>query len=246
MVDKEDWIKVKGDHEPVKTIEEHQQIVARLAKNKLIPRKCRVGTLPLTGLLYCAKYGRRMQFKRRENENGTVWTTMCVYTYPDGTKCHQPGRKLDDTFYKALNYHIVKLNEETLAMVDETNEQQRELSELLSVKEKELVQTEQAMERLFELYEDGTITKQRFSERMAGHEKNKAAIEQEIEECRLTLSNMGNDVTVEIVQQRIDEFKELWQRASSPSEQNRAYRLLIEKIVYDREDNGLRLEVLYK
>lgn len=57
---------------------------------------------------------------------------------------------------------------------------------------------------------------------------------------------MGNDVTVEMVQERIDEFKELWQSASSPSEQNRAYRLLIEKILYDREDNGVRLEVLYR
>jgi hypothetical protein len=57
---------------------------------------------------------------------------------------------------------------------------------------------------------------------------------------------MGSDVTVEMVQERIDEFKELWQRASSSSEQNRAYRLLIEKILYDRADNGVKLEVLYR
>lgn len=30
------------------------------------------------------------------------------------------------------------------------------------------------------------------------------------------------------------------------SEQNRAYRLLIDRIVYDRVDNGVTLEVLYK
>ncbi len=47
-------------------------------------------------------------------------------------------------------------------------------------------------------------------------------------------------------QKRIDEFKALWTSAVKPNEQNRAFKLLIEKIVYDREDSGLRLEVLYK
>jgi len=120
LIDKEAWIKVKGEHEPVKTQEEHDQIMARIAQNTIIPRKCRVGTLPLSGLLYCSKCGRRMQFKRR------------------------------------------------------------------------------------------------------------------------------NLVTVEMVQKRINEFKALWSNAIDSSEQNRAFRLLIDWIVHDREDNGLKLEVLYK
>lgn len=59
LVDKEDWIKVKGEHEPVKTEEEHAQIMARIEQNKIIPRKCRAGMLPLSGLLYCSKCGRQ-------------------------------------------------------------------------------------------------------------------------------------------------------------------------------------------
>ena len=53
-------------------------------------------------------------------------------------------------------------------------------------------------------------------------------------------------MTVEMIQNRIDEFKELFSSAINPSDQNREFRLLIDRIVYDREDNGLRLEVLYK
>ena len=41
------------------------------------------------------------------------------------------------------------------------------------MKQKDIVQTEQAIEKLFELYEDGTIAKQRFSDWMAIHSKNK-------------------------------------------------------------------------
>lgn len=53
-------------------------------------------------------------------------------------------------------------------------------------------------------------------------------------------------VTVEMAQKRINEFKNLWTNAINPSEQNRAFKLLIDRIVYNREDNGLRLDVLYK
>jgi DNA invertase Pin-like site-specific DNA recombinase len=173
LIEKEDWIKVKGEHEPVKTEAEHEQIMARMVQNAIIPRKCRVGMLPLSGLLYCSKCGRRMQFKRKETKAGMYWTALCVYTYPDGSKCEQVGRKLDDAFYKALYQKIIKIDEQTLELVDETNEQYQEIEALLEMKQRELVQTEQAIGKLFELYEEGTISKQRLNDRIAGHEKSK-------------------------------------------------------------------------
>ncbi|XFO65327.1 hypothetical protein SPSIL_014360 [Sporomusa silvacetica DSM 10669] len=171
---------------------------------------------------------------------------MCVYTYPDSTKCDQVGRKLDDAFYKALYQKITKLDEQTLELVDEINEQYQELEALCEMKQKELAQTEQAIENLFELYEDGKIPKQRLSDRIAGHEKTKNELIVEIEKCRVALASQVNLVTVEMVQKRINEFKALWINATDPSDQNRAFRLLIERIVYNRQDNGLSLEVLYK
>lgn len=246
LVAKEDWIKVKGEHEPVKTEEEHAQIMAKIAQNAIIPRKCRVGTLPLSGLLYCSKCGRRMQFKRRDTKNGGYWTAMCVYTYPDGTKCDQVGRKLDDAFYKALYQKITKIDEQTLELVEEINEQYQELQALCEMKQKELAQTEQAIDNLFELYEDGKIPKQRLSDRIAGHEKVKNELLVDIEKCKTALASQVNLVTVEMVKKRINEFKNVWLNAVDMSEQNRAFRLLIDRIVYDREDNDLRLDVLYR
>ncbi|MBU2702941.1 hypothetical protein Ga0466249_004076 [Sporomusaceae bacterium BoRhaA] len=99
---------------------------------------------------------------------------------------------------------------------------------------------------MLDLYEDGMITKQRFSERIGGHEKMKNELEVEIEKCKLALAAQVHLVTVEMIQNRIDEFKELWSSAITSSEQNRAYRLLIDRIVYDREEDGIILEVLYK
>lgn len=156
------------------------------------------------------------------------------------------GRKLDDEFYNALYQKITKLDEQTLELVDEINEQYQELQALYEMKEKELAQTEQAIENLFELYEDGKIPKQRLSDRIAGHEKVKNELEAEIEKCKTALASQVNLVTVEMVKKRLDEFKNLWINAVNPSEQNRAFKLLIERIVYNREDGSLRLDVLYK
>ena len=76
---------------------------------------------------------------------------MCLYL----SRCDQVGRKLDDDFYKALYQKITKLDAQTLELVDEINEQYQELQALCEMKQKELAQTEQAIETLFELYEDG-------------------------------------------------------------------------------------------
>ncbi len=99
---------------------------------------------------------------------------------------------------------------------------------------------------MLDSYEEGMITKQRFSERISGHEKTKNELETEMEKCKLTLTAQVHWVTVEMIQNRIDEFKELWSSAISPGEQYGVYRLLIDRIVYEREGNGMMLEVLYK
>ena len=49
-----------------------------------------------------------------------------------------------------------------------------------------------------------------------------------------------------MIMKRIAGVKELWSNTITPSEQNRAYRLLVERIVYERVDDGVTLEVLYK
>lgn len=131
-------------------------------------------------------------------------------------------------------------------MVEETNEQCQHVQALIKQKQEELIQAEQEIRKLFDLYEDGTITKQRFSERIGVNEDAKKEIQAEVEKYRQMLALNANLVTVELVQKRIDEFKQLWTNATDPSEQNRAFRLLIDKIVYDREENGVTLEVLYK
>jgi DNA invertase Pin-like site-specific DNA recombinase len=248
LVPEQDWIKVKGSHEPVKTEEEHQLIMAKLAQNTLIPKKNRSNNvLPLTGILYCAKCGRRMQFKRRVEKGETFWTAVCVYIDPHGKKCSQVGRKMDNEFYNVLNAHVTKITEQTITLIRNVNSERREALDMLSLKNKELVKVVEAMERLFDLYEDGTISKQKLTERMDTHEKSKQRIQSEIERYRVIVANTVNELTIETFRERIDEFKQLWLEAATTKEKNKAYRLLIDRIVYNRSDDStITLEVSYR
>ena len=246
LVDKEEWIKVKGTHEPLKTEKEHDLILAKIAQNNFIPQKILNGKLPLSGLLYCAKCGHAMQFRRYVGKKEIYWSAVCVHTYPDGTKCNQKGRKLDAAFYKALYSTIIKIDEQSLEMIDETNDQYSEAETLLEMRQNDLSQAEEAIEKLFELYEDGTISKQRFTDRIAIYEKNKKEAQEDVEKYRHLLAASADILTVDTIQEKVNEFKQLWSKAATSNEKNKAYRLLIDKIIYDREDNGVTLEVLYK
>lgn len=230
LVNKEDWIKEKGTHEILKTEEEHKQILAKIAQNNFIPKRTLNGKLPLSGLLYCAKCGHAMQYRRGGTKDKTYWTAICVHVNPDGTRCSQKGRKLDEEFYYALYSAITKIDEETVEMIDATNGQFVETETLLAVRQKELQQTEQAIEKLLDLYEEGMISKQRFADRMAMHEKTKKEAQDDIEKYRQILIAKDETVTLDGIQDKVGEFKESWGNAATSSEKNKAYRLLIDKI----------------
>jgi len=57
-----------GTHEKLKTPEEHEVIMERLLKNRMLNPNSRRNIFPLSGLLYCEKFGSRMRFRVDENK----------------------------------------------------------------------------------------------------------------------------------------------------------------------------------
>ncbi len=45
---------------------------------------------------------------------------------------------------------------------------------------------------------------------------------------------------------KVDEFKCLWKSDASHEQKNKAFKSLVEKILYNREDNVVTLTVFYK
>lgn len=57
LIPEEELIKVMGTHEKLKTPEEHEAIMERLLKNRMLNPNSRRNIFPLSGLLYCEKCG---------------------------------------------------------------------------------------------------------------------------------------------------------------------------------------------
>lgn len=67
-------IHLMGTHEKLKTPEEHEVIMERLLKNRMLNPSSRRNIFPLSGLLYSKKCGLRMRFRVGENKKqGQHW-----------------------------------------------------------------------------------------------------------------------------------------------------------------------------
>lgn len=58
--DESEWIIGTGEHEKLKTPDEHKRILEILARNNKVPRRSRMGRFPTTGIMYCKRCGYRM------------------------------------------------------------------------------------------------------------------------------------------------------------------------------------------
>jgi DNA invertase Pin-like site-specific DNA recombinase len=82
-----EWIIGEGKHIPVKTIEEHNEIMKLLKHNTKIPKKSRAGVFPTSGILYCKKCDHRMIYSIKPIEKKTgkqYYFTKCYYKTPTG------------------------------------------------------------------------------------------------------------------------------------------------------------------
>lgn len=240
-------IRVQGSHEVLKTEEEHNQIIAKLAKNRILNPNARRNELPLSGLLHCGKCSSKMAFRVGYSKGrGQYWSTLCVHRHKNGKRCEQTGRILDDYFFDALYEKIVKVDQQVLESLDSRNQEDESNRALINVKTKELEKQKRALDKIHESYEEQLISKLVYLDRKTVRENHIHGLENEIRELRALLTVEKRPTPKTELLDRIDEFKRLWNSSASHKEKNKAFKLLVEKIVYDRVDNEVTLTVFYK
>lgn len=244
---KDQWIISEGKHEAIKTQEEHEQILLAIAKRKFLPVKCRAGITPLSGILYCEKCGHRMiLLKNRKGINGQdiYWIAYCQYIYPDGHRCPQKGKKVDDDFWEYLYNEIIKLDKQTIESYQSMSQQKIETEKLIKYKQEQLKKIQNALERIFQLYEDGDITKQEFNTRKLLRDIEKEKLINEIKLLEIELKGYLSN-TVDLLGS-IEIFKEEWKLASNDELKLKAIKLVVKKIWYNRtNDNHIHLRIEY-
>ncbi|MEG6585418.1 recombinase family protein [Dendrosporobacter sp. 1207_IL3150] len=245
VLPQEQWIKSKGTHVPLKTEEEHQKIMARLALSKTINPKARSEVLPLSGMMFCEKCGARMIVKTVIYKNGNKsWCVLCSKRHEDKS-CNQKSSVLNEDFFDGLYQRVVHIDENLQWQLQEHNKDITKYKQLLAVKEKELKKHHHAIERLYEMREEDSIDKSTFLERKKMREEQIQAMKEEIEDLKLVIQEQSDMPSMEKLKQQIKVFKDKWMRLESVQERNRLLKRIVGKIMYHREDNNVYLGIQY-
>jgi site-specific DNA recombinase len=151
-----------------------------------------------------------------------------------------------DEFFNAIYEKVIRLDKNYLLKIEADNKDVEEYKEMLGKKQRELRKHEQAFNKLLEMYEEDTITKNVFMERKEVREKQIAAAKNEIKELEGKILEKSSVKTPESIQHKIDIFKHKWTKAINFSEKNVFLKELVEKIMYNRDGNTISLEINYK
>lgn len=221
---KDEWVIVKGAHEPIITIEEHQKI------KELIRHKAKHhlgGNInPLSGLVKCGKCGTTMIMQKVNKHRIDV------------KACQNCGNKGGDT--KLIIDLILNRLEDLESMIkEELNKEDnnlftQEILNQISELEKELQKNQMALERIEELYEEGEYDKDKYLRKKDKRNKKIAELEEEIHLLKNKINNFSNVKN----QERLNEFqvfKEILKSNKDPVILNDTFKSIIHSIIWTRE-----------
>lgn len=235
------WIVTEGSHPPLKTEEEHKKILALIASRCNTPVAARAGKYVLSGLLVCKKCGYTMRFT---TTRGKYKCVQCNHRFVSGERCTQRGSSLAEPFLSCIIDRLFTIDESRLASLREKNQTNKATEKLISSKEKEIVKIDKAITRLYELYEEGEISKADFVSRKSIRAKQKEALTQAITNLKASIVPAE---TEKDFMRKINFIKKNWRTTTTTKEKNDLLKTVIEKIVYDRNgDNPPTLEIYYK
>lgn len=249
---KKDWIYSKEGattHTALKTQEEHDRILVLMQQNNCVPVRARAGTTPLSGLIFCKQCGHSIKLsKNRGGKNGEDihYIAQCRFTFKDGSKCPQKGKKCDQEFWDALFNNIISIDDNKLKEIETQTKRKAELKILLNAKQQDSEKTNTALDRIFDLYENGVISKDQFLTRKEMRDKEKGQLQKEIKTLQLELKHLRG-MSKEELAELISAFKDNWKNALTDKQKNDALKSIVKKIVYDRdvEKNEIVLEIEY-
>lgn len=234
-----EWVIGKGQHLPLKTQNEHDEILLTLERNRRRPVAARKGTYPLSGLLYCKRCGHRMRFYTKRRKHDTVVYTKCDYYGPFGKECDQKGTQLTDDVYNHIVEQIkneyvtperLASNAEQKSIYDQKKKEIQSLNRELKFKAN-------AKQRAEKLYIEGI-------EDISFYKKYKARYDNEIEEISSRVRALTKEIEhlsitgPEELEEQITEFLEKWGAATTNQEKNELFATIINKAWYDKNNEA--------
>lgn len=245
--DEDEWIIGYGNHEKLKTEEEHTAILEIMGRNRKIPHRARHGVYPTSGLLTCKLCGRTMTYSRGRKEVKTGKTydyTKCYYHRPTGEKCPQRGVKMTEEFYEKLYNTIVNsyLDKERIKQISQNQEEKKNIEKQIKTKQAELEKHENALKLAREKLEEGVYSDEDFLDAKKRRQPQITKLRKEIIQFKNKRFTAYSD---EELEKLIENFKCNWHNAVTDKEKNQLLKTIVKKIYYNREGNTVTFEIEY-
>ncbi|MCU5591555.1 MULTISPECIES: recombinase family protein [Bacillus cereus group] len=242
--DRSEWIIAEGSHQPLKTEEEHQRILAILESRRYTPKGTRTNVQVLSKLIYCGKCNRVMSFTGKAS--GKRYVKTCLTTDRFGYRCHNRSLNVE-VIYAQLFLDLERYEQQLLG--HEPKEKQDDSSTLqlaLQNKDEELERLEKGIERIKDLFIDEIIDKLEMQKRIEKHKKLMQTKKEEIRSIEQSLAVIESVRTDNDRINAIREFKKAWNTEGiTKRELNTLAKQLIERIEYVREGNNINMKIQF-
>lgn len=241
---RENWIIVENCHKAVKTKEEHEKILLEFEKRRRNYTYAKSGTFPLTGLVKCGKCGRSMSFQRKPNGNHLI--KKCQYFKEDGvTRCGNEGGETK-IILDEIRRQLYKYKE----YIENQRERAKKENSLYSNIQREITKKENKIEELNEQLEQVTklALAKFFTPDEAVAQKTKILneikqLEDEINLLNIQYNNFENMTNQDRIN-AIDELFAILDDESAPIYQiNRAFKKIIDSIIWIREGDKVEITI---
>ncbi|WP_283154131.1 recombinase family protein [Guptibacillus hwajinpoensis] len=249
-----EWIVATNAHEALLTMHEYSLLQSNLFKNKLIPKRARNATYPLTGLIKCGSCNASINFTRKRKKNYMqVIVKKCQKPDWLGNRCGNRGVKQETILLllkKELENHLNCLSQSKTA-----NKSRKDHVILNRYNEitKERMKYKNALERTRELYELGEYERDLFMVRSEKWHKKIISLDNEEDQLRATLEyskSLNNNERINIINNvlaylSIHEFSFMNFSERDAKLFNFELRKIVNKIYYTRNQEEIKFEVHY-
>lgn len=242
VLPKNEWVVVENCHESVKSQEEHDKVIELINSRKSISAKARHKTYAFSGLIKCAKCGHSHTFYTKRNE---IFMKPCWYKSPHGEKCHNEGIKVS-VIEEMVLAEIEKYKDCFMEFIPENEDDiLNSVYTLIAENETNLQKQMKALENVNDAYEYGDYTRSDWLRR-------KKKWEDSIHQTRNTLYELRRQAksTVRITntdrQAMLSDFFNNITHATDQSERNDLYRIIIDRIIWNKDGDDIKVSINFK
>jgi site-specific DNA recombinase len=230
------WVVVENCHEPVKTQNEHDQLLYLLMKRKKIPKAARAGKHALSGMVKCAICKSSIPIYRSPTNKSQI--RSCQHHDHYGNKCPNKGGNADLIILE-IQMKLRELEDQIINRVnDEEGNEYKIIEDAIQQKYKQIKQKEEAIERVEEGFESGVYTADRARKRKMKIEEELNMLHEELS----VLEKQSKSAASITDEERLFLIREFWREmqndeSENHTELNKCYKEIIHTIFWKRENN---------